>query len=107
MPKAAARAHPTTKLGDLSKFAAIVADVKVKVAGNDLAGGRTRVKDLEVAWDDAEAGLKPRDSGKWHRLDDQIDAVLTALRAANPAQAGCAAAVGTLMTTLNQFDGLS
>ncbi|MFI5911725.1 hypothetical protein [Dactylosporangium sp. NPDC051541] len=97
--------HPTTKLGNLGKFAVIVSDVQAKVGQNDLAGARTRVKDLEVAWDDAEAGLKPRDASRWHQLDDQIDAVLTALRAPKPTQVDCAAAVGTLMHTLNTFDG--
>jgi uncharacterized membrane-anchored protein len=98
--------HPVTRLGDLSRFATIVSDVNAKVAKNDLAGGRTRVKDLEVAWDDAEAGLKPRDSAKWHRLDDQIDAVLTSLRAASPSQADCGATVTALLGTLNKFDGV-
>ena len=63
------------------------------------------VKDLEVAWDDAEAGLKPRDAAKWHQLDRQIDALLSALRASHPAQADCAAEVTTLMSTLNKVDG--
>nr|BFE60071.1 hypothetical protein GCM10020063_045970 [Dactylosporangium thailandense] len=103
---AAQPVHPTTKLGDLGRFAVIVSDVQAKVTQHDLAGAKTRVKDLEVAWDDAEAGLKPRDSAKWHQLDGQIDDVLTALRAASPAQADCAAAVGTLMSTLNKFDGV-
>lgn len=103
---AAHQVHPTTRLGNLSSFAAIVTDVKTKVAHNDLAGGKARVKALEVAWDDAEAGLKPRDSGKWHQLDDQIDAVLTALRASNPTQADCASTIATLATTLNKFDGV-
>lgn len=101
------QAHPITKLGNLGKFAGIVTDVKEKVAENDLAGGKARVKDLEVAWDDAEAGLKPRDSARWHQLDDQIDAVLTALRASSPVRGDCASAVDTLMTTLNQYDGVS
>ncbi|MGI5239957.1 COG4705 family protein [Dactylosporangium sp. CA-139066] len=103
---AARQPHPTTKLGNLSKFAVIVADVQGKVAKNDLAAARTRVKDLEVAWDDAEAGLKPRDAAKWHQLDDQIDAVLTALRASQPAQPDCASAVAKLMNTLNTYDGV-
>jgi len=102
----ARKVHPTTRLGDLTSFATIVTDVKGKVAKNDLAGGKTRIKDLEVAWDDAEAGLKPRDSGKWHQLDDQIDAALTALRAGSPSRSGCSAALATLLTTLNQFDGV-
>jgi uncharacterized membrane-anchored protein len=103
---AARPVHPTTRLGNLSTFAAVVTDVRAKVTKNDLAGAKARVKDLEVAWDDAEAGLKPRDSGKWHQLDDQIDAVLTALRASHPSQADCAAAIATLATTLNKFDGV-
>jgi uncharacterized membrane-anchored protein len=102
----APKPHPATRLGDLSNFVAIVSDVNAKVAKNDLAGGKTRVKDLEVAWDDAEAGLKPRDSTKWHQLDDQIDAVLTSLRAASPSQADCSSSVSTLLSTLNKFDGV-
>ncbi|MFC5003630.1 hypothetical protein ACFPIJ_38135 [Dactylosporangium cerinum] len=106
-PSTAARpVHPTTKLGNLSKFAVIVADVKAKVADNDLVAAKTRVKDLEVAWDDAEAGLKSRDATKWHQVDDQIDAVLTALRAAHPSQGDCASAVAGLMHTLDAFDGV-
>ncbi|WP_460492705.1 hypothetical protein [Dactylosporangium cerinum] len=84
----------------------IVADVKAKVADNDLVAAKTRVKDLEVAWDDAEAGLKSRDATKWHQVDDQIDAVLTALRAAHPSQGDCASAVAGLMHTLDAFDGV-
>jgi hypothetical protein len=98
--------HPTTRLGNLSTFAAIVTDVRVKVTKNDLAGGKAGVKNLEVAWDDAEAGLKPRDAAKWHQLDDQIDAVLTALRASHPTQADCASTIATLASTLNKFDGV-
>jgi len=103
---AARKPHPTTRLGDLTSFATIVTDLQTKVAKNDLAGGKTRVKDLEVAWDDAEAGLKPRDSGKWHQLDDQIDAVLTALRAGNPNLGDCTTSLTALAGTLNKFDGV-
>jgi len=103
---AARRPRPTTQLGNLSKFATITAGVKAKVDKNDLPGAKTRVKDLEVAWDDAEAGLKPRDSTKWHQLDDEIDAVLTSLRAGSPTRSDCAASLTALITTLNKFDGV-
>ena len=103
---AARRPHPTTALGNLSNFAAITADVKAKVDKNNLADAKTRVKDLEVAWDDAEAGLKPRDSAKWHQLDDEIDAVLTSLRASHPTQSDCTATLTALGTTLDKFDGV-
>jgi uncharacterized membrane-anchored protein len=103
---AARRPHPTTALGNLSSFATITADVKAKVDQNHLADAKTRVKDLEVAWDDAEAGLKPRDSAKWHQLDDETDAVLTALRASHPTQSDCTASLTALITTLDKFDGV-
>jgi hypothetical protein len=98
--------RPATRLGDLSRFATIVADVQGKVTKDDLAGAKTRVKDLEVTWDDAEAGLKPRDPAKWHELDDEIDAVLTDLRVGSPRQSDCAASLATLAVTLDKFDGV-
>jgi hypothetical protein len=57
--KAAPQPHPTTRLGDLTSFATITGDLQALIAENDMTGGKARVKDLEVAWDDAEAGLKP------------------------------------------------
>lgn len=97
--------HPTTPLGDLSRFSTIVTSVQSKVKANDLPGAKTKVKDLEVAWDSAEAGLKPRDPKSWSQLDGEIDDVLTTLRANNPSQADASAALDTLATTLNTFDG--
>ena len=98
--------HPTTALGDLSSFSAIVTSVQGHVAQNDLAGAKTNVKDLELAWDSAEAGLKPRDPKDWRLLDGEIDGVLTSLRASSPTQADCAANLDTLAKTLNTFDGV-
>lgn len=105
-PAGSPAVHPTTGLGDLSRFSTIVTSVRAKVAQNDLLGAKTNVKDLEVAWDSAEAGLKPRDPKSWSQVDGQIDPVLSALRASNPSQADSAAALNTLAGTLNTFDGV-
>lgn len=94
-----------SKLGDLSAFQGISAEVAALVDKNDLSAAKSRIKDLELSWDSAEAGLKPRAAADWHVLDKGIDRVLDALRAGNPQQADCKLAMDELLKTFNSLQG--
>jgi len=84
-------------LGDLAPFKKIAVDTLELVKKNELVQAKTRIKDLETAWDEAEEIMKPKSPEKWTSVDKSIDRALAQLRSAQPDPAACIAALKTLI----------
>ena len=69
---------------EVAKFRAIAQDTLTKVEAGDQTDATARIKDLETAWDDDEATLRPLDETAWIVVDGRIDNVLEALRTSTP-----------------------
>lgn len=85
---------------DTSSFITIEQDVLSLVNSGDLSGAKTKVKDLETAWDNNAARLKAIDNTRWTEIDQSIDAMLKVLRAKNQDAAMCKAALEALLAVL-------
>lgn len=87
-------------LGDLSAYAAIVADTQTIASTGDLVAAERRITDLETLWDDNAPKLRAADPAAWGAVDAAADAAFSALRTATPDAASVKAALDSLQATL-------
>jgi uncharacterized membrane-anchored protein len=87
-------------LGDLSKFRVITQDTLNLLNTGNQSGATTRVDDLEIEWDNAEARLRGKDKTAWTDVDGKIDKVLRELRATSPNPTSEKAALSALLAKL-------
>lgn len=102
--QAAALVTPTAPLGDLSAFRQIAEDTLGLVSAGNLSRAKSRVGDLEFAWDNAEARLRTMNSEKWSAVDDSIDDVLKKLRAVRQDPSASTKSLESLIVVLNAID---
>ncbi|MDQ2778869.1 MAG: hypothetical protein M3Y32_04845 [Pseudomonadota bacterium] len=59
---------------------------------------------MELAWDGAEAGLKPSAAAQWHVVDRAIDRALSAVRASQPDAAEVMRSLDALLAAFDAAD---
>lgn len=91
-------------LGDLSKFKIIADNSLTLVHSGKFSDAKTRIGDLEYAWDNAEAQLKPMNKEAWRDVDKSIDVVLRKLRSVNQDSIACSTALESFISVLGKVD---
>ncbi|MDE1925073.1 MAG: hypothetical protein KGH79_02750 [Patescibacteria group bacterium] len=88
-------------LGDLSSFKTIAQAILTSVQAGDWSGANSHVNDLEYAWDNSQAQLKPMNGAAWTHIDGALDKVFREVRAVSPNQQSAEAALQSLLSILN------
>jgi hypothetical protein len=84
----------------IDNYRSIAKETLQLVDSGDQAGAAKRVTYLETAWDNDEESLQSQGCQAWTYVDQQIDPVVSAVRASNPDKSSEEQAIQALLTTL-------
>lgn len=79
--------------------------VKVALKLGNRTAAKSCIKDLEVTWDSAEAGLKLRTADDWRVVEKAIGHALNALRPDAPSPVVCKAVLAAPLKTVDTSQG--
>ncbi len=99
-----AAVSPNKPLGDLSAFRTIAEDMRRMVNAGEVSGAKSRAGDLESAWDNAQAKLRPMNEEKWTLMDNAIDDVLKRVRSKQPNDAAISTSLESLIVVINNLN---
>jgi repeat uncharacterized protein DUF347 len=85
---------------EVANFRTITRDTLDLVRAGKQSEARTRIKDLETAWDRDQDTLQPLDRSGWTAVDGRIDSVLKALRSGQPDPQTESRTLDALLSTL-------
>ncbi|MEO8901234.1 MAG: hypothetical protein ABI488_06110 [Polyangiaceae bacterium] len=97
---AAASVSLAAPLGDLSHFRLFAGDMLSAEKAGNASAAKSRADDLETAWDNAQASMRPMNPQKWTLMDSAIDDVLKKVRAGNGGERDSLEAFTQVMDTL-------
>lgn len=100
VPSGAGTGTVSNRLGDFASFTDLGQSVLSAVQAGDWVTANSHVNDLEFAWDNAQARLKPLNGAKWTQIDSDLDTVFREVRAVQPNQQHAQTALQTLLADL-------
>ncbi len=100
-PKQTSKSGP---LGDLTTYEKIALDTLKLVEKSDFKAAKSRITDLETAWDKAEEKMRPMSPDDWTAVDKSIDRALAKVRSGQPDQKECVTALKALISKLSSME---
>ena len=101
-PAVIARAAAKAPIGDLSKYRKLAVEVLALAKAGKLAAAKTKVKELETAWDSGQSKMESMNAKIWRTVDIEVDNVLNELRADKPQVASSVKALEDLIKIMDK-----